>query len=269
MTHNNLRPLLPVNPKGLDDVADALLKNDSNIPPQDDSLSSGFTNIQSPEKYIFLPGKSHGSFSYSDMFVPMDRTHQGKNWSDAHLALYQEGAFMLTIRQFVDFLNLLRHDIVHDGNGRVVNKSKVGAILDDILTVRDPYRAEWLDADFKVKDKKLKVVGGKLYMNYEHTIVKGVVTSKRSEEMQGYLAGDKTPGIDLDDWLKNALPSGLPSANFKDGKLYYYEPDWDNNSVARFCANSDWAYLVCSGYPSDTGGGLGVRACREKNGGTR
>ena len=260
---NNPKPLLPVNPKGLDDIANALLQDNSKS-PQGDSVPTRVTNLKSPEKYIFLPGKNHGNFSYVDMFVSMDRTHQGKNWRDTHLALYQEGAFMPTIRQLVDFLNLLRSGRVHDGNARVVNKTKIDSILDEILTVRDPYRAEWLDADFKVKDKKLKVVGGKIYMNYEHTIVNGVVTPKRSEEMQGYLTADKTPGIDLDDWLKNALPSGLPSASVKDGRLYYCEPDWDNNSVAGFYANSVWASLNCNRNPSNTNGGLGVRACRAK-----
>ncbi len=262
---NSYRPLLPVNPSGLDDVADALLQSSPDAPPKGDSPPPRDTSLKNPDKYIFLPARNHGSFSYSDMFVPMDRTHQSKNWRDAHLALYQEGASMPTIRQFVDFVNLLRSGKVHDGNARAVSKTKIDSILDEILTVKNPYRAEWLDADFKVKGKTLGVVGGKLYMNYEHHVVNGVITPKRSEEIQGYLAADKTPGIDLDEWLKNAMPSGLPPANIKDGRLYYWQPDWDNNSVAWFVANSDGAFLVCYRVPSGSDGGLGVRACRAKN----
>ncbi len=70
----------------------------------------------------------------------MKTTHQGKNWKDSHSALNQEGAFMPTIRQFVDFLNLLRSGKAYDGRGKLVDKSKLDGILDEIYTVRDPWR---------------------------------------------------------------------------------------------------------------------------------
>src|SRR3989344_3451414 len=100
---NSYRPLLPINPRGLDDIADALLQNTS-VSPQDDSPPSQARDLKNPEKYIILPGRTHGSYGFLDLVVAMDRTYQGKNWHDAHLALSKEGSQMLSIRQFVDFL---------------------------------------------------------------------------------------------------------------------------------------------------------------------
>ncbi len=262
--HNSFRPLLPVNPNGLDEIADALLQNNATTAPDSSGSSQPGVNIQNPEKYIILTGRSHGSYSYPDLFVAMDRTHYGKNWKDAHLALSQEESQMLSIRQFVDFLNLLRSGKVHDGTGRNLNKTKINAVLDEILTVRNPWRSEWLDADFKVKDKKLGIVGGKVYMNYEHCVSNGNIIPKHSEEIRGYLASNKTPGIDLDEWLKNATSHGLPPANIKDGSLYYWQPGKDNNSVAGFVADSGGAYLDCDWGPSYAVASLGVRAARKK-----
>ena len=105
---NKIKPLIPVNPEGLDDIAEGLLQNVAPVNNLHDfkpSLSSG---IVSPEKYIILPGTTHENYSYSDSLVAMDRTYQGKDWTNCHKAVAQEGGCMLTIRQFIDFVNLLK-----------------------------------------------------------------------------------------------------------------------------------------------------------------
>jgi len=195
----------------------------------------------------------------------MERTHQNNGWYETHEILAQEGAFMPTIRQFVDFLNLLKSGKAFDGRGKSIDKRKLDSVLDDILTVRDPWRSEWLDADFKVLDKKLKVFGGKVVMNYEHRIVNGNLSASRKDEvMEGYLAQDKKPGIDVNDWLSRATYQGLPPQDVGEGKLWYWQPGKDNNSVAGFYAYSGRAGLFCYWDPSLRNSNLGVRAVRKK-----
>ena len=71
------------------------------------------TQIQQPFKksdYILLEAKQHGSYSYPDIIVPFERTHFGERWIDCGTPtlLANEGGYMLTQRQFVDFLKLIK-----------------------------------------------------------------------------------------------------------------------------------------------------------------
>ena len=255
MTQNKFIPLIPVNPDGLDDIAESLLSNSPQQPPQDNGDQTP-AKINNREKYIILPARTHGKYSYPTMLISMERTHQDKNWYDTHKALAQEGNSMLTIRQYVDFLSLLKSGNVVDGRAKNLNKKRIEEILDDILTVRDPWRGEWLDADFKVKKDKL-------YINYGHKVdPKGKIIPKYSEPLLPTLMQNKQ--IDIADWLAHANSQGLPSENVKDGSMYYYFPMNDDNSVAGFIAGSDWAFLNCYVDPSDSYSALGVRASRAK-----
>ncbi len=117
--------------------------------------------------------------------------------------------------------------------------------------------SEWLDANFKFK-------GGKLNMEYDNRGIGTKTTSHLSVELKNYLTKDKTPGIDMNDWLRDANDQGLPKPNVKDGSLYYWQPGKDNNSVARFGAYSGRAGLCCCRDPSISYSALGVRAMRKK-----
>ena len=217
-------------------------------------------NINNPHDYIILPGAIHGNYSYSDTLVAMERTHHGKNWNDTYVALINEGASMLSIRQFVDFLSLLKSGKAFDGNGSPIDKLKLDSILDEIYTVRSPWRAEWLDAKFSVTDKTLGMFGGKTFINYNHKLINGQLVAQRNEELEECLMRDEK--IDISDWLSNATPQGLPQKNCATGSLYYWYPK--NGKVARFRAVSDRADLSCDRYPSDSYWSLGVRAASPK-----
>ena len=219
-------------------------------------------NINDPQNYIILPGKTHGNYSYPDLLVAMERTHRGKNWEDSHRALSQENSFMLNIRQFADFLNLIRSKKAYDGNGILIDERKIDSILDLILTVRDPWRSEWLDAKFESKGG-LMGVGKKMHIQYGYGINSNGQLCFTSEfPLDDYLSSNKTPGIDTNDWLSNANKFGLPKSDVKDGNLYYWRPT--DGSVAWFGANSVGAVLSCGRYASDAGSSLGVRAARPK-----
>ena len=213
------------------------------------------TNIKNPENYIILDGRKHGSYEYSDMLVSKNKTHFDKDWTEQHKLLYQEQAQMLSIRQFADFLSLLKSGKAFDGRGNKVDSKELKSILEDIIVVKDPYRAEYLDADFKVINKVL-------YINYEHTLKNGIFTPKYSEPLADCLTKDKLPGIDLNDWLANANYQGLPVKKVKSGELYYWSPV--EGRVAGFDANSGRAFLYCDRDPSVTYSSLGVRPSRAK-----
>src|SRR3989339_952523 len=204
-------------------------------------------NIADPEKYLILDGRTYGGYSCPDMLVSMEKSYHGKDWNQAQDALHQNGETMLTIRQFADFLNLLKSGKAYDGRGKAVDGKRLTSILNEIVKVRDPWRSEWLDAQF-----------GEGTISYH--IIENQMLKKIEEPLADYLSSDKQ--ISMADWLKNANQHGLPRANAKAGNLYYFAPV--KGRVARFYANSVGAYLGCGWDPSYSNSDLGVRAARKK-----
>ena len=211
-------------------------------------ISAPITNAPPQSGYVFVPSIG--------LYVAKQRTLQGSNWYDCHKGLQANGERMPTIPEFVEFLKYLR---ANPNGVKDTPKQEVESILDDILAVRDPYRAEWLDADFKVKGK---LMNKKLYINYNHELKGGNLEPKNTEPLEQCLMKDRQPGIDLDSWLSNPTKQGLPQKNVKIGSIWYWYPRSDDNSVARFSANSVRANLDCYRYPSNSSTGLGVRAIR-------
>ncbi len=205
-------------------------------------------DISAPESYILLEGKAHGSYSYPDILVSMDKFLPNLNWQQAHEALQKENSLMLAPRQYVDFLNLLKSGNAYDGNGNKIDSSRLSAMLEDITAVRDPWRAEWLDAKF-----------GNDAITY-HKINPDGSSKQVTEPLEECLTQDRTPGIDLDDWIKRANNQGLPPENVKEGSLYYWYPR--NGCVAGFDAYSGWAYFGCNGDPLSSGAALRVRRAK-------
>ena len=206
------------------------------------------SSIQNANSYLILPGKKHGIYEYPDLLVSTTRSHNGEDWNRSHEFLKQEDSFMLALRQYVDFLNMLRSGNAYDGSGKKVNKSALDGILEDITKVKSPWRAEWLDAKFSSQNGKLQIT----YHDYQGNEV--------IEPLESCLMRDKTAGIDLSYWLDNATPHGLPPSDNSDGNLYYWHPR--NNAVARFGAGSVWAVLGCDWYPVNSDASLGVRAAK-------
>jgi len=213
-------------------------------------------NISDPENYIALPGKAHGTYSYPDLLVPIERTHQNKDWDDAQAALRAEGYFMLTIRQFIDYINLLKSGTAYYGSGRQIGKSELDAILFDIVGVKDPWRAEWLDAKFGKT-----IIFGENTITY-HKIKTYGTLEEVTEPLQDCLMEDKLPGISLDYWLQNATPQGLPPKKTPKGNFWYWRPR--QGYVAGFVAHSGGAVLSCSGDLQYVYSAFGVRAAKVK-----
>jgi len=205
---------------------------------------------QSLGNYLILEGRAHGSYEYPDILVAAGRTHQRETWYRLWDSLHAEGKFMPTIRQYVDFLSDLRSSKkLSTGDGKELNTQRRVSILDEILELRNPYRAEHLDASFSKQ-------GEQFYITY-HKFNSAGSLEQVQEPLQECLMQDKTPGIDLEDWFKKANEQGLPSPKTKKGSLYYWCPR--EGRVAGFDAYSGRAILNCDRDPLASYSALGVR----------
>ena len=202
------------------------------------SLEKDFIENHNMEGFVYVPS--------INLYVAKGKKFHNKNWSESHKELQKNGEKMLTPYEFVEFLKYA--------------KSNNKEIYDEITGVRNHWREEWLDADFKVKN-------GVLHINYNHILdSNGNLIPKNSEALdEETLMKDKTPGISLEDYLEiNHTSQGLPNKSVKSGDLYYWFPRSDNNSVARFYAIGDRAGLICGRDPSYRVDVLGVRAVRRE-----
>ena len=197
--------------------------------------------------YIFVPSIG--------IYMAKERTHHRLNWYQTHEALHKENKRMPTLNEFREYLKYLKEN---SGGVAGASVSEIQTILDDILTVRNPWRAEWLDADFKVDNEEL-------YIHYNHRSASGQLVPQNKELLTDYLTTDRTPGIDLESWIQSASPHGLPKPEIKKGELYYWTPMKDNKSVARFDVDSDRANLNCYRHPEDPNASLGVRASFQRS----
>jgi len=234
---------------------------------------------------ILLPAGTYGKHDYPDLLIGMQRlsynsdvdaVNQRKGWQIANTAtapyefieninyseaiqLNQElGNATLSLVLGREFLRLLDSGInskkkVYDGTGTVIDNSILRSVFEDITKVQSPYRAEWFDTRFSRAGRDMKIT---------YPIYKGNHWEYITEDLQDCLMENKTPGIVLDDWLKNATPQGLPLKDSKQGNLYYWVPI--DERVARFYADSDRAGLNCGRDPTGRDGALGVRCMRAK-----
>jgi hypothetical protein len=174
------------------------------------------------------------------LYVGKQKELHESDWNACQTTLQGRGDRMPTISEYIAFISHLR----------TKNDEEARKILDEIYTVRSPWRSEWLDAKFEVKSRKRT-------MKYHVFTDSGI--EQKTVDLTGVLMEDKTPGISLDSWLGDNK-YGLPKQDIQDGQLYYWYPR--NNRVARFRAASSGAYLGCGGIPAYSDASFGVRAVR-------
>ena len=177
------------------------------------------------------------------------------DWFDALKLNLELNGFTLNLKQFTDFIMFLNSgEDIYDGAGNKILKEEIRNIYNEITEKRDPWRAEWLDADFKVKNKAL----GKLIINYNHKLVNGVLVPDNIEDLIWPIKKDCYVNLDFN---AQGMPTTESSVqNYQQGSnIYHYYPRDDNNSVAGFRADSGWAYLVCYWTPGNSSAELGVR----------
>src|SRR3989344_4585297 len=175
------------------------------------------------------------------------------NWNIALTLNNKLGNMTLNPRQFIDFKELLESGIagkskVHNGLGKKIDEPLLTAVYKEICEVREPWRAEWLDAAFTEQN-------GALYVTIDHNL-QGYNLKGRTELLEDHVREDSW--IDVTSFNRQ----GLPVEKAKAQKLYYYSPI--AGRVAGFVAYSDWAVLYCDWDPTDSDSSLGVRPVRKK-----
>ena len=169
------------------------------------------------------------------------------------------GGFTIPINLYVEFLNKLRSGNALDENGNPVDSRILEAILDDIYTVRNPWRLELINGRYKIKEEKKgkKVIhtGQIRYINFDSA---GKLIEDTEELDEDTLMDDKR--ISLDEWLRNPTPQGFPRKDVADGEFYYYF--LRDGAVVRFDADSDRAGLFCDRDPTFSSAVLGVRRAK-------
>jgi Zn-dependent metalloprotease len=183
-------------------------------------------------KYLTIPS--------IELDVSKEKILFNKNFSEQQEALHKENTKSLTPNEFREFLKVAKKEDLE--------------LYNEITQIKSPWRAEYLDAYFKVEGKNL-------VMKY-HVFENGKIVQKSEILDKDTLMRDKTPGISLDSWLENSTKQGLPLKKTESGSLYYRAPEKDNNSVACFDAFGGGASLGCSWDPACRDSSLGVRAAK-------
>ena len=200
----------------------------------------------------------------------MNREFPYTNWFETHRELKDNVARMPTIREFVDFIALVRSGKAFDGKGNKVSQKKVDFILNEIFSPEHECEAEFLDARFHT-DCSIET----LFIDYSHRVNNmGDVKPGCSEPLDNakYLKEDRKPGIDLEDWLLHSSIYGLPASRVKTGLINYGAPKISSfsssqeGSVARFCKGSNQGSisLDCNIPSLSCDAWLGVRPVRIK-----
>lgn len=276
-----IKPLVSLDNQGWERQAEALLGGDS---PAAEPTAMAPTSIRDPENWLLLDGRSHGAASYLPLFVSMHRLSYGPevdraakrlgltvansgvesdghqyignvNWSQALSLNDAVGNQTLTPRQGIDLMLDLREaldgkKVILNGRGNSIDKDRLRTMYNEIWEVRDPWRAEHLDARFSN-------TGGAMRMAYGHQLQGTNLVARANDVLLPYLTEN---GAKAD--LATFNPQGLATKKSRSATLHFWQPS--DGSVARFGAGSSGAVLFCVGDPQDSGANLGVRPARAK-----
>jgi hypothetical protein len=219
--------------------------------------------LRDSAKYLLLPGRTHGNYSYPNTVISLDMVHQGLSWHDTHKALTAEGKYMPTIRQFVDFINELKSGQAVDASGEKIKDYVVTEVYNSIFQSGAITKVRWLNAIFYK-------ISNEIYMNSSHRFNQANPTRGmfgESSRLLPCLTQNRVElGIDICDWLARATEQGLPPEDTHDGKLHYYAPRFDL-SIARFVTGSRNASLICATCPRSMGPSylIGVHSAQDHN----
>ena len=177
------------------------------------------------------------------------------SWFESLRANLLLGNNIPTLNDFGDFGRLLyqgmREEIdVYNALGKLVEPQLLDKYFLDIFGVGPPLRLEWLDAYLEKREDRLYILTG------NKTNVEKLDENTLMEE--------RTPGISLEDWLKNPTAQGLPRENVGEGALFYLSPIYGDR-VARFSAGHKATVLdFREGRPFGRFISLGVRSVRHE-----
>ena len=186
--------------------------------------------------------------------------YKGLTWQNTHYKLNENGLFMPTPKLFMPyFMNVIdahkRKIQLYDGLGNQISEQEVEDIYKHLTIDHINGGAwSWLDAEFKV-------INDRLHINYNHKIINNDLQPCNIEPLEKCIMEDCYVSLRFN---KQGLPIEESGDEYKQGEnIYYWKPEEDNNSIARFFADSGGAGLVCDGLPLGSDSVLGVFSCAE------
>ena len=260
MKNNDYRPLVPVNPEGLDAIAESLLNGEDRKEEQLDTKPLKVAAAINKADYIVLPQHSLLIAKYEpDEFKGFKWENKDNPKEGVHYKLRQKGLQMPTVLQLRTHFNNVVESYkgtrkLVDGNGRQLPRNEIEDLYKHLTTNHINNGAwTWLNARFVqgsgFQNMNLERV---VAVNADGTLKTKVVPLQPCIWENCYVTFDM-----------NA--QGLSSNKsdkleyFLGENIYFFKPRL--NQVAEFVAYSDWAVLDCDGDPTDSYSSLGVFAC--------
>ena len=248
---NESRPLIPVDPKGLDEIAESLLSGSSvNVNPNPTGFFLANATVN-PREYYQVPNSS--------IVIAKAETLKGLDWNKTHEDLQKQKLRMPLVPEFMNhFVNVLnahkKSSQLLYADGTLVSKSEVEDLYRYLTTNHRSGCWTWLDAKFEETN-------GIWQVKYAHRFNNGNLIAGKTEKLENCLREDCFVELDF---TKQGLPikKSATQEYHRGSNIQYWHPRKD--SVARFNADSDRAVLYCGRVPTNTNASLGVFACAEK-----
>lgn len=184
---------------------------------------------------IILPGKKHGNYSYPDLEVSTELFTTCDMWTGTVgrpgtvEQMKEVAAIMPTLRQFIDYVNLLRSRKVFYGNGKKVDEERIKQIFDEIVNGREKHFGEVFDGQFKMKNYFTKEIQMKYNIIKNDGSLQEIIETlddhlgKINESLlarnlrrrfkDDFIENWGEKRIDAKYWLENATAQGLPPPN--------------------------------------------------------
>lgn len=238
------------------------------------------------EDSVYIEGRQHGDYSYPNLLVNMHKLdysndvgkaaqrlgfsvkntgkeqdgyrYIGKIQPEQAINLVKELNYVpINLRLFVDFLSEIESGLngkksVYNGSGNIISKDRLQIVWDEITGIKRCWRGELFDNLFSKKGKQL-------YLTY-HKIKNDKTLERVTEPVEACLMQDKTPGVDIDYWLRSATKQGLPQKKIPNGSLYFWYPR--DKCFAGFDACFGRASLGCDKHSIGRDSSLGVRVAK-------
>jgi len=136
-----------------------------------------------------------------NLYVSKVKELYNNDWWECQDALIHRGDRMVTPYEFCEFFKHLR----------MRNSDETNGVIDDICTMRNPTRTEWLDVEIKEKFASIYYFGDE-DIRRKRVVLRGEI-----------LMNNKKNKISLNDWLNNNV-YGIPKKNISLGNLNYDPP---------------------------------------------
>jgi hypothetical protein len=177
----------------------------------------------------------------TDLYFTKEKLHLGLDWNQTHKELSKQGLRMPLIPEFESFIDYLK-------NSKNLEHLK---IYNEITEKRSPWRGCHLDAYFEQRKDGLYIL---------------THNKSKAEKLETCLMEDCYVKLEFNS-------QGLPiqksqNQEYVQGKnIHFWFPR--DRCVARFSAESGWAYIYCIGGSSGGDPSLGVYAVSQTGGKTR